>query len=373
MKLSFDIQRFMKTAWQKAPRFLPGGVADMEVSICGDELAGLSLEPAVESRLVQFDGTTWKVRTGPFEEQDFQRLPDTGWTLLVQDCEKHTDLLDDFAELFQFLPRWRLDDLMVSYAVPGGSVGPHTDEYDVFLIQLEGRRHWQLATQFDPSLRPDSDLAILANFQAESSYMATPGDILYLPPNVAHYGVADTHCLTLSIGLRAPTPLELLNEVLTASGVAEFQSPFRSRFRDPDRLQTRYFGELTDEDLAALRAQLHDAIDNDESFPGWVLSALSQPKPQLESLIEPDGESTPHLRISPLRLTPYTTALWRIAAKDIIEIALNGQRWHLPATLIHWVEALCRGHRCALPVEVSSDIVDLVGTWMELGFLELDE
>src|SRR5205814_7476806 len=138
------------------------------------------------------------------------RLPPSHWTVLVQGVDRHRPAVADLLEAFDFLPRWRVDDVMVSLAGPQGSVGPHVDGYDVFLLQGRGRRRWRIARRFDEEERPRLDLRVLRRFRAEAEWVLGPGDMLYLPPGVAHHGVALGECMTFSIGFRAPAPADLL-------------------------------------------------------------------------------------------------------------------------------------------------------------------
>lgn len=179
-----------------------------------DELAWLATQPDVESRIVFTErsgsGIAYRLELGPFEEEYLSGLPDNDWTLLVQDVDKH---LPDFSAWFEqvsFIPKWRIDDLMVSFAAPGGSVGPHKDNYDVFLCQGAGTRHWRISE--DGSVPPDdnaTDLALLLPFEETATYECTRGDILYLPPDIPHWGIATDRCTTYSIGMRAPNKSEL--------------------------------------------------------------------------------------------------------------------------------------------------------------------
>lgn len=216
-----DPGRFLERHWQKSPLLMPNALPTVaEFLTTPEELAGLACEPEVESRLVIGESESgWRVRHGPFEEADFLALPDSRWTLLVQDVEKHLPRLGSVLDAFDFLPRWRIDDLMISYAAPGGSVGPHVDSYDVFLLQTEGARTWEIqVAPGDITHRPDSDLDVLSRFDPESRYELLPGDMLYLPPGVAHFGISERPSLTCSIGFRAPNAVELLS---VAAGLQE--------------------------------------------------------------------------------------------------------------------------------------------------------
>jgi 50S ribosomal protein L16 3-hydroxylase len=205
-------EQFLTEYWQRKPLLVRNAFPGFTPPIDGDDLAGLACEPLAEARVVSgsLAGAAWTLRHGPFEEQEFAGLGERDWTLLVQDVEKHYPPLAELLDAFAFLPSWRLDDIMISFAAPGGSVGPHVDQYDVFLLQADGHRRWQIATDFDPAPAADLPLDMLANFRAQQEWLLGPGDMLYLPPGVAHHGVAEDACLTYSIGLRAPSAADLL-------------------------------------------------------------------------------------------------------------------------------------------------------------------
>lgn len=212
---TLDPAGFLAGYWQKAPLFLHAGVEALNPTLSPDELAWLATLPDVESRLIYThdDGgrRSYSVEHGPFDDTTLMKLPDSNWTLLVQDVEKH---LPDFRSLFElvpFVPDWRIDDLMVSFAAPGGSVGPHRDQYDVFLCQSEGKRNWRLSSAQKVEASPAStELSLLQPFDAEQEYLAGDRDVLYLPPGVPHWGIAQDRCMTYSIGMRAPQLSEFI-------------------------------------------------------------------------------------------------------------------------------------------------------------------
>ena len=190
----FDKSDFIRQYWQKQPCLIRQAIPDFESPISPQELAGLACEDEVHSRLIIEKGaeTPWQLSYGPFAEEVFTALPETHYSLLVSECEKWIPECRSLLAQFQFIPAWRIDDLMVSYAAPGGSVGPHSDEYDVFLLQAEGKRQWQYTdTRVDnPALIADLDLAIMQDFNSDQEAILSPGDLLYLPPGIAHHGVA---------------------------------------------------------------------------------------------------------------------------------------------------------------------------------------
>jgi 50S ribosomal protein L16 3-hydroxylase len=233
-------------------------VADFVSPLEPEDLAGLACEEFSLARIVRREPEhdRWTVRDGPFAEADFAALPATDWTLLVQDVDKWdadvAALLADFA----FLPSWRIDDVMVSYAVEGGSVGAHVDQYDVFLLQGRGRRRWRIDASASIeafTYRDDSELRLLRDFTPSDEWILEPGDMLYLPPGVPHEGVALDACLTFSIGMRAPSKAEL------ATDIADFLAARWTeddRYTDPDLVPARHAGEIDAATLARLRAGL---------------------------------------------------------------------------------------------------------------------
>ncbi len=256
---------FLANYWQKQPRLIRQAIPGFRPPLDGDDLAGLACEPEAEARLVSghYPDPQWELRHGPFDEADFAALPDARWTLLVQDVEKHYPPLRAFIDLWDFLPAWRLDDLMISYAVTGGSVGPHVDQYDVFLFQAQGERLWQIAERFDPDLLEDCPLNVLREFEPEQEWVLRPGDMLYLPPNVAHHGVALDPGMTWSVGLRAPGAADLL---MALGEQLAFGADEGGRYRDPDLQPVHRAGEIERDALRQLRRLMRGALADDAAF-----------------------------------------------------------------------------------------------------------
>jgi 50S ribosomal protein L16 3-hydroxylase len=235
-----------------------GAFADFKAPLQPDDLAGLACEPAALARLIVHDEKRgrWHVNPGPLTEEDFSRTPDSNWTLLVQDVDKWDIDVAALLEPFAFLPSWRVDDVMISYAEPGGGVGAHVDHYDVFLLQGLGQRHWAISD--DPAapkdFRPDVELKQLAHFEPTHEWLLETGDMLYLPPGVAHDGVAfGGPCMTYSIGMRAPSQAELLIDF--AETLAE-SVPETSRLKDPDLRPSRGDGEIDEAAIGRVMAAM---------------------------------------------------------------------------------------------------------------------
>ena len=212
---SLTTEDFLDRYWQKAPLFMPQALPAGLPELDADELAWLATQTDVESRLVfsEHDGATinYRVEHGPFDDKTLAALPPQDWTLLVQDVEKHLPDFRSFIHAASFIPDWRIDDLMISFAAPGGSVGPHRDNYDVFLCQGAGHREWRIAPA-NAELNPVEygELSLLEEFSDDDPVKARHADVLYLPPGIAHWGIAEDSCMTYSIGMRAPTLLEFL-------------------------------------------------------------------------------------------------------------------------------------------------------------------
>ncbi len=242
----FTAERFLEEFWQKKPVLIRGAFPDFEAPLDRDELAGLTMDPNVQSRLVLQEGGAypWELRHGPFSEETLTTLPPQGWSLLVQEVDRHVPAVADLFDLFDFLPDWRKDDVMVSFAPTGAGVGAHIDSYDVFLLQGPGRRRWEIGESGgDTTLVEGLDVRVLANFKPTQVFELEMGDMLYLPPGVPHNGVALTDCFTYSFGFLAPSQADL------KSSWSYFLEQRRGalRFSDPGREAGGV--ELSDADL----------------------------------------------------------------------------------------------------------------------------
>jgi 50S ribosomal protein L16 3-hydroxylase len=254
--------KFLEVYWQKHPLLIRGAFADFELPLSKHDLGGLACEDMALSRIVIHDPDSdqRELRHGPFEESEFKRLPKDHWTLLVEDVDKWDADVARLLNPFRFLPSWRIDDIMVSYAEDGGGVGAHVDQYDVFLLQGEGRRRWSIDSNPDAprEFRDDTELKLLRQFTPDHEWLLESGDMLYLPPGIAHDGVAEGECMTFSIGMRAPAESELLLDL--AEHVAERQSDSQ-RYHDPDLRPAPTPGEIDEAALNRLGVSLGPAAD----------------------------------------------------------------------------------------------------------------
>ena len=275
---NFDTAVFLRDYWQKKPLLIRNPWANWHNPLEPDDLAGLACEDAVESRLIVKARETWKAENGPFPVSRFGELKKKPWTLLVQAVDQYVDTVAALIDPFRFIPNWRIDDVMVSYATDGGGVGPHFDQYDVFLIQGLGQRRWQIGGLCDDStpLLPHDDLRLLAEFDALEAWVLEPGDILYVPPRFAHNGVAvGDDCMTYSIGFRAPSRAELIGHYVDDALDALDDD---DRYCDPDLTIQTNPGEISSGALAALHTMITDRLADRAAFARWFGRYNSTPK-----------------------------------------------------------------------------------------------
>ena len=206
--------QFMRRHWQKKPLLVRQAWPGVQPPIGRSALFDLASVEGVESRLLSRFGGGWRLRHGPLARRALPPLKQSDWTLLVQGLDLHWQPAHDMLQHFRFVPEARLDDLMISYASDGGGVGPHFDSYDVFLLQVQGRRRWRIGPVADRSLVSGLPVRILANFQPTEEWLLAPGDMLYLPPLWGHDGIAEGECMTCSVGFRAPSEISLAQELL---------------------------------------------------------------------------------------------------------------------------------------------------------------
>ncbi|MES2290446.1 MAG: cupin domain-containing protein [Pseudomonadota bacterium] len=275
---TFDTDTFLRDYWQKKPLLIRNPWDRWVNPVEPDELAGLACEDDAEARLIEQTRASWKVEYGPFAEKRFAKLGKKPWTLLVQAVDHVVPDVAALIDPFRFIPNWRIDDVMVSYASDGGGVGPHFDQYDVFLIQGLGKRRWRIGQACDEAsaLLPHDDLRLLAGFETVDEWVLEPGDILYVPPGVAHDGVAvGDDCMTYSVGFRAPSRSEL---------VAHWCDHVLGELAEDDRYGDAGLpvqanpGEITPAAITRLRAMITAALCDEGRFAHWFGTWNSEPK-----------------------------------------------------------------------------------------------
>lgn len=271
-------ETFLKEYWHKKPLLIRGAIPNFEGVLSPNELAGLACEEDVQSRLISAVKKQWKLEQGPFAEKRFAKLPERDWTLLVQSVNHHLPEANDLLQQFNFIPYARLDDLMVSYAPDGGGVGPHYDSYDVFLLQGCGQRLWRISEQEDLSLLEGAPLRILQNFKTEQEFTLSAGDMLYLPPHVAHWGIAIGDCMTYSIGFRAPSAQELVGEFLN---YLQEHRKFSGMYADPDLAVQAHPAEIGQGMVRQASSILDELKWSDRDVADFLGLYLTEPKSHL--------------------------------------------------------------------------------------------
>lgn len=280
---NFDKQVFLRDYWQKKPLLIRAGTQPFVDLIEPEELAGLACEEGVESRLVQVDDAqeNWTLRQGPFTEQDFLELPETHYSLLVQAVDQWVDDVAALLEDFDFIPGWRIDDVMISYATDQGNVGPHFDYYDVFLIQGMGQKRWQIGAACNSMTprRDDSGQRLLKDFTPIEEWVVNPGDILYLPPGISHYGVSLGKSMTYSVGFRAPSHADILSGVLDSAldNLTEDQ-----RYTDASPRLPLHPGEITPDVVDNLRELIRSLMDDPVRVRQWFGKTMTAPRYPLQ-------------------------------------------------------------------------------------------
>jgi 50S ribosomal protein L16 3-hydroxylase len=351
---------FMRRHWQKKPllvrQAVPGGVALQTRA----ELFALAGQDGVEARLIVHDEAGWTLRHGPIARRTFPKVDQPRWTVLVQGVDLHVEAAHALLSQFRFVPDARLDDLMISWASDGGGVGPHVDSYDVFLLQVQGRRRWRIGRTRDTTLVPDVPLRILQNFEAEEEWLLEPGDMLYLPPGWAHDGVAEGECMTASIGFRAPPKETLGREVLQRVLDAAEEPESDVLYQDRGQPATREPGRIP----ADLQAFAADAVARLLKDPKALQCAMG------ELLTEPKAnvwfEPADVLPVgSGVQLDRRTRMMY-----DDHHVFINGESFKAGGRDARLMRRLADA-RVLAPEQVrqlSDDALDLLDEWVEAGW-----
>jgi 50S ribosomal protein L16 3-hydroxylase len=336
--LKLDKEDFLERFWQRDSLFIDGAIADFTPPISADELAGLALDAEVESRIVEYGDGQWSLHHGPFEASDFQS--DNPWTLLVQAVDHYLPEVARLHQLIDFIPRWRMDDVMVSYAVDDGGVGPHYDNYDVFLLQGEGERLWKLGQACDEStpLLPHDELRLLSDFQSTEEHLLRCGDILYVPPGMAHWGVSRGESTTFSIGFRAPRVSDMVSR--WADHLLERQST-EVFYRDAGSSSDTRPGEIAPPDLEQVQKVLTQALQQPLDNL-WFGELVTEPRYELTPADEDISPSTSIIsrEAEVLVLSLGARLAWQETQEGIVVFA-NGISDAFPVSALPWAMQLC--------------------------------
>ncbi|MEH6579466.1 MAG: cupin domain-containing protein [Amphritea sp.] len=358
-----SIEEFLRDYWQKKPLLVRNAFPDLQAPVGADELAGLACEEEVESRLViqQPESNHWELKQGPFNEETFASLPENNWTLLVQAVDSWIPEANEIVEQFRFIPNWRYDDLMVSFASQGGGVGPHYDNYDVFLIQTQGKRRWEIGGHYDQNSprRPDTPVMIIPDWKPEETWILEPGDMLYVPPQVGHNGIGESDdCMTYSVGFRAPSSAEIMRGFTDYIGE---KLTSESRYNDPDLQLQDNPGEIKPEALQKVRAIFAEYLNDESQLAHWFGQFVTDSK-------YPDLEQAPEEKIT---LEEFKNALlegelrfsrnegsrfsYHISGDNNLQLFVDGNSFN------------CSGSTCTLATSLcqTSGIVISQGEWQD--------
>ncbi|KTC69268.1 cupin [Legionella birminghamensis] len=359
MKIFNAIEKedFLANYWQKKPFVFRQAFPSFESPISGDELAGLAMEEEIESRLVwQTPGKLpgWHLKRGPFSRSNFKKLPPSHWTLLVQAVDRFVPEVMELLDQFNFLPQWRVDDVMISYAANGGGVGPHYDNYDVFLLQAQGRRRWLLTTQHchPANYLPNLELRIMKQFEVEEEFILEEGDILYLPPHVGHNGISlSEECMTYSFGYRSYPAKELWDSF---SQHFWDEASFSELYKDPDWSELKNSAEIPGEAVERAKKLLKKMIDgNDEQFSRWFGCFITGLDEQAEGFILPEKQRKRKKFLSAGALMRNPFSRFAYYETPQFEFFINGECWDIK--------------------DVSSDLVKLVASNRIISTEELSQ
>lgn len=356
---------FLHRYWQKRPLPVRGALPECGNLIRRADLLELAAREDLESRLVQRQGRRWQVRHGPFERRALQRLPRSGWTLLVQGVNHALPAAQRLLDGFSFIPYARLDDLMVSYAPPGGGVGPHFDNYDVFLLQGEGRRRWRVSRQRDLELVAGAPLKILRRFRPAREWILETGDMLYLPPRCAHDGIAVGDCVTYSIGFRAPDAQELGSRFLE---YLQDQLQIPGNYADPGLKPARHPGLLGDDVLRYSRTVLGRIRWNAGDVAHFLGCHLTEPKPHVvfsrPPRPQPARAFVAHIARSGVRLALPTRLLFR---GDTVFV--NGEARRVGAAASRLLSRLADRRSLTPPLRPDRESAHVLYEWYRAGYI----
>jgi 50S ribosomal protein L16 3-hydroxylase len=371
--------QFMRRHWQKKPLLVRGAIPGFSPLLSRSELFKLASSDSVESRLIVKNSQSWRMKSGPFAARALPPLKQLGWTLLVQGVDGHDAAVHQLLQQFRFVPDARLDDLMISWAAPGGGVGPHFDSYDVFLLQASGSRRWKIGQQKDLTLQQDVPLKILQNFEPEQEFVLHAGDMLYLPPRYAHDGVAEEctgpdgktqDCMTYSIGFKAPVARELAAELLHR--LAEFSEDAlegssaektQKIYRDAGQAATATPAEIPPRLATFAQQSLQEALQDPQALGCALGEIMTSLKPQV-SFEEVEVKLSTAMGI---RLDAKTRMMY-----DADHIFINGESYRAKGTDAVLMRLLADQRQ--LPAKTlrkaGHDALALLADWLAAGWLQ---
>jgi len=337
---------FLKDYWQKKPLLIKQALPNFQGTVDANDLAGLAMEQEIESRIISQDSkNNWQVDHGPFE--DFDKFGETNWTLLVQAVNNWSRETDQLISLFNFIPRWRIDDVMVSFSTPNGGVGAHLDQYDVFILQGEGSRRWQVgATNANiESLVPHPDLKQVVSFDPIIDEVTQAGDLLYIPPNHPHNGVSIENSLNFSIGFQAPSSQDLWSAF--ADNIIDENSG-EQRFGDQERSVTDTPEVINQNDIKALKHFMLEKMNDDTQFSEFISQHLTQSHHTLELLIPVEEFSQEKVvamtEDNAIQFVPVSGIKALLCLSPEPNLFINGEKFQLHESSIDFARVLAGQH-----------------------------
>lgn len=364
-------QKFLEEYWQKKPLLIRGALPGFMGLLSAEELAGLACEDEVQSRLVRQIRGKWKLEQGPFAETRFARLPTKNWTLLVQGLNHHLSSAAALLQRFDFIPHARLDDLMVSYAPDGGGVGPHFDSYDVFLLQGQGERLWRVSAQTDLTLIDGAPLRLLKDFKAEQEWVLKSGDMLYLPPQMAHWGIALGDCMTYSIGFRAPSGQELATQFL---GYLQESICLDGIYADADLKLQKHPAEISTDMVERVVDILEDIKWGKQDIANFLGKYLSEPKAHI--VFDPATKMSLDVFHKKVKTSGIGLSLKSVALFDNQRFFMNGEQFDMQVEHaevlklladVRYVPALYFDNASL----ISTDLLNILYAWHQNGYLQI--
>ncbi|OED49820.1 cupin [Endozoicomonas sp. (ex Bugula neritina AB1)] len=368
----FNHEMFLRDYWQKKPVIIRQGFKNFVAPINANEVAGLACEEDIESRLIYRDGERWKAESGPFT--NFEKLGDKGWSLVIQALDNWSEAAAQLLEPFRFIPNWRLDDLMVSFATPEGGVGPHIDSYDTFICQGTGVRNWRVGDKGDHTeFAAHAALLHVEPFEAIIDSKVYPGDILYIPPGFPHDGVTLEASLSFSIGFKTNSTTSLM------SGLADFlidNELSKEQIEDPHRLATNNSGAIDSDDFLLIKKNMLKLLENDALMRTFAGTFLSDPKHELD--LAPEDEPFSYSDINQLLKTNCLMRLGGLKAfyfTDTIGqgiIYVGGHEYHFSPSVNESIKLMC--DHVTLTPEMLENVADNVeyleflGEMLEAGY-----
>ncbi len=353
-------QEFMRVYWQKKPLLIRQAIPGMQALLSRKELFALACEEDVESRLVSGDGELepWRMQHGPFKPRALPPVSRPHWTLLVQGVDLHVDAFANLRDRFRFIPDARLDDVMVSYASDGGGVGPHFDSYDVFLLQAQGQRRWRISAQKNLALRDDVPLKILSQFKPSKTMLLEPGDMLYLPPQYAHEGVAVGECMTYSIGFRTPEPREMAAELLSRISDADTDAA-PVRYRDPYQVAVSHAARIPQALQQFALQSVQKLLQQPRELECALGEMLTEPKAQVWF----ESQDCPR-QLKAVQLDKKTRMLY-----DRHFVFINGESYHCQGDDARRLRQLADERQLINLSGISSELAALIRDWVQSGWL----